>query len=96
MPSLSIKNVPTEVIERLRERAERNHRSLQRELLALVCEATTEPAIAREPTPSRKPPARRGTKSIREIYEEHRASGLGPYPDAPLAVNIIRADRDSR
>jgi hypothetical protein len=37
MPSLSIKNVPEEVIARLRERAERNHRSLQRELLALVC-----------------------------------------------------------
>jgi len=96
MPSLSIKNVPEEVIERLRERAERNHRSLQRELLALVCEAATERGSAQQPTPSPRTPVRTGTKSIREIYEEHRASGLGPYPDAPVAVDIIRADRDSR
>jgi len=34
--SLSIKDVPEEVLERLRARAERNHRSLQGELLAIV------------------------------------------------------------
>jgi plasmid stability protein len=96
MPSLSIKNVPEEVIERLRVRAERNHRSLQRELLALVCDAVTEGSFSGTTVPDRQVPARRGTKSVREIYEEHRASGLGPFPDAPLAVDIIRADRDSR
>ena len=37
--SLSIKNVPRAVVERLRERAARNRRSLQGELLALVEEA---------------------------------------------------------
>ena len=96
MPSLSIKNVPVAVIERLRERAERNHRSLQRELLALVCEAAIESRGAPEPPASRTPPEHRGTKTIREIHEEIRARGHGPYPDAPLAVDIIRADRDSR
>lgn len=34
--SLSIKNVPDELAERLRARAKRNHRSLQGELLALL------------------------------------------------------------
>ncbi|MDO8751825.1 MAG: Arc family DNA-binding protein [Dehalococcoidia bacterium] len=34
--SLSIKNVPDDVAERLRERAKRNHRSLQGELLAML------------------------------------------------------------
>jgi plasmid stability protein len=34
--SLSIKEVPEEILERLRTRAERNHRSLQKELLAIV------------------------------------------------------------
>jgi antitoxin FitA len=34
--SLSIKNVPEEVLERLRARADRNHRSLQQELLVIV------------------------------------------------------------
>jgi len=36
MASLSIKNVPEETLWRLRARAERNHRSLQQELLAIV------------------------------------------------------------
>ncbi|HUZ12673.1 MAG TPA: Arc family DNA-binding protein [Caulobacteraceae bacterium] len=36
MPNLSIKNAPDAVIERLRRRAQRHHRSLQGELLAIV------------------------------------------------------------
>ncbi|MBI4677087.1 MAG: Arc family DNA-binding protein [Elusimicrobia bacterium] len=34
--NVSIKNVPEAVVERLRERARRNHRSLQGELLAIL------------------------------------------------------------
>jgi antitoxin FitA len=34
--NLSIKNVPDDVAERLRERAKRNHRSLQGELLSIL------------------------------------------------------------
>ena len=37
--SLSIKNVPEEIVTRLKERATRHHRSLQGELLALLEEA---------------------------------------------------------
>lgn len=37
--NLSIKNVPDGLAERLRERAERNRRSLQRELLVILEEA---------------------------------------------------------
>jgi len=40
--SLSIKNVPEEVLQRLRARARRNHRSLQNELLAIVEAAALE------------------------------------------------------
>ncbi len=36
MASLSIKNVPNETLRRLHTRAERNHRSLQQELLSIV------------------------------------------------------------
>ena len=39
MPSLSIKNVPEGTMERLRERAKRNHRSLQGEMLAILDDA---------------------------------------------------------
>jgi plasmid stability protein len=37
--SLSIKNAPDEMVKRLRERAERHHRSLQGELMAILEEA---------------------------------------------------------
>jgi plasmid stability protein len=37
--NLSIKNVPDEIAEELRERAARNHRSLQGELMAIIEEA---------------------------------------------------------
>ena len=37
--TLSIKNAPDDVVQRLRERAERHHRSLQGELLAIIEEA---------------------------------------------------------
>ena len=39
MPNLSIKNAPDELVKRLEERAERHHRSLQGELLAILEEA---------------------------------------------------------
>ena len=37
--NLSIKNAPDDVVRRLRERAARNHRSLQGELMAIIEEA---------------------------------------------------------
>jgi plasmid stability protein len=44
--SLSIKDVPEEILERLRARADRNHRSLQKELLAIVEAAALEESEA--------------------------------------------------
>ena len=40
--NLSIKNAPDEVVQRLRERAERHHRSLQGELMSIIEEAARE------------------------------------------------------
>lgn len=37
--TLSVKNVPEKLAERLRQRAASHHRSLQGELLAILCEA---------------------------------------------------------
>ena len=37
--NLSIKNAPDDIVRRLKARAERNHRSLQGELLAILEEA---------------------------------------------------------
>ena len=39
--NVSVKHVPDDVVQRLRERARRNHRSLQGELMAILEEATS-------------------------------------------------------
>ena len=43
--NLSIKNVPIEIVERLRDRAKRNHRSLQGELLAILEDSFRPPRL---------------------------------------------------
>lgn len=58
--TLSIKNAPDDVVVRLRERAARNHRSLQGELLAIV-EAAVQPQTWATPS---------------EILEQARRLGL--------------------
>ncbi len=77
--TLSIKNVPDEIAQRLRERAARNHRSLQGELMAMLEEAAA-------PPPQRK-------KSIQEIYEEVQASGLRSASDSTEIVRAMRDSR---
>lgn len=41
--NLSVKTVPDEMVRRLRQRAERHHRSLQGELMAIIEAAVREP-----------------------------------------------------
>jgi plasmid stability protein len=104
--NLSIKAVPDALAQRLRERAERNHRSLQGELMALIERAASEPGELEAATPAqhRTPRPheyastveRRGTKTIEQIAAEHRALYPKPFTDLPRAVDIIRRDRDSR
>lgn len=40
--NLSIKNAPEKIVRKLKKRAERNHRSLQGELMAIITEAVEE------------------------------------------------------
>jgi len=48
--NLSVKNVPEALAAKLRERAERNHRSLQGELMAILEAATSDPQVGRANT----------------------------------------------
>jgi antitoxin FitA len=95
MPNLSIKNVPESVLEKLRERAQRNHRSIQGELMALVSEAVEPGVEGRKPLGDMNQ-RERGTKSVEEIWAALRAKSPLPVAEAPTAVEIIRADRDGR
>lgn len=98
MPNLSIKNVPNAVVEKLRQRAAANHRSLQEELMALVCRAADEmqgdTAKAQDANLSPHAPET-VTRTIEEIAAEHRSRWAEPS-DGPRGVDIIRADRDAR
>jgi antitoxin FitA len=93
MPNLSIKNVPAELVDKLRTRAERNHRSMQGELMVVLQEGLARPDW---PARSAGPGQRQGKLSIGEIVERNRRRWGEPTGDPPFAVDIIRADRDER
>lgn len=77
MPTnLSIKNAPDEVVQRLRERAARNHRSLQGELMAIIEEAV-------RPRPARY-------LSIQEVLAEARKLGLPRRDEAAAIIRADR------
>ena len=92
MPTLSIKNVPAEVVEGLRRRAERHHRSMQGELMALVCQAVGAEPASEQPLRSRQP----GAIDIEDIAAEHRARWPEPIDRGPRAADLVRGDRDAR
>ena len=72
--NLSIKNAPDEVVQRLRQRAERYHRSLQGELLAIIEEAVR-PDRALSPA---------------ELLAEVRRLGLRTPPDSAAIIRADR------
>lgn len=98
--NLSIKSVPDDWAERLRQRAERNHRSLQGELMALLEQALQEPRPAPQARPdSALPEPRRGTLSLEEISRMVDATYAGLPPrlaGIPNGTEIVREMRDSR
>ena len=111
MPNLSIKDVPEAWAEALRQRAARNHRSLQRELMAIVeqavkqeTEAPTSPADPANPGSPRIvgydkrgwPIVRQGWKTVEQVVAELKAKYPEPIDSGPSSIDIIREDRDSR
>lgn len=68
--ALSIKNAPDDVVERLRARAASNHRSLQRELLAII-----EDAVKPAPAPV----------DARAVWERARAMNL-PQGESSVSI----------
>jgi plasmid stability protein len=75
--NLSIKNAPDHVVQRLRERAERHHRSLQGELMAII------EAAVREDRPA----------SPAEILGEVRRLGVRTPSEAAGIVRAARDAR---
>jgi plasmid stability protein len=102
--TFSIKGVSEDVAERLRVRAQRHHRSLQGELLAII-EAAAVQAPARSGGASPvvididrrgHPIVRKGVRRIEEVAAELLARTPAPRAGLPRAVDIVREGRDSR
>lgn len=96
--NLSIKEVPDDIAERLRQRAARNHRSLQGELMAIIEQAAAEAPCSPAAADAYRTAVfvQRGSKSIEQIAADARRRFPQPIQGGPLAVDIIRADRDAR
>jgi plasmid stability protein len=75
--NLSIKNAPDHIVERLRKRAERHHRSLQGELMAIIEAAATED---RPLTPA-------------EVVAEVRKLGLNAPSESAAMIRADRDSR---
>ena len=82
MPNLSVKDVPESTASALRERAARNHRSLQGELMSIL-EAAVKGEAPRK-------------LSIAEIAALGRARYPNPVATAGRSIDMIREDRDAR
>ena len=94
MSTIVVKNFPEELLERLKDRAERNHRSMTKEVIHLLADG-----IGREdalpPTPRRPlpPPVelRSGRMTTSEEFEEAVAD-RSPWPSpAPDGREALRA-----
>jgi len=82
--SVTIKDIPDELVEKLRSRAVANHHSLQDELIEIIRTATASDATD-SPT--------RSKLTLAEAWEISRKSGASS-PDE--STQVIREMRDSR
>lgn len=102
LATISIKDVPDLWAEALRQRAARNHRSLQGELMAII-----EASLAGVPQATPVGPAigmawqvpagaAREGRSVEQVAREMATKYPQPVANVPPGVDITRSDRDAR
>jgi plasmid stability protein len=94
MTTLSIKSVPEDLAETLRQRAARNHRSLQGELMAIL-----EAAVAESPSPTPRAvvaPATSASRPFGEAAVAFRSRFATPLGGSLESTALIREMRDRR
>ena len=107
--TLTIKQVPERLAEKLRLRAAANHRSLQGELTAILEEAVLQPPTRAQQTEppyvTRTRPAERSTKklpahgkrmTLAELWERSRSLGQSPKKESTAIVRALRDERYGR
>ena len=100
MSNLSIKDVPEPWAQAMRQRAARNHRSLQGKLLSLIEAAVQEPGLPLKGSAQPQPAdgQRMGWKTVAQVVAELDIKHPNPgFNQAlPRGVDIIREERDAR
>src|SRR5690349_8384687 len=103
--TLTIKQVPDDIAQKLRERAAANHRSLQGELMLILHNALAETVVVREPegplyqvkrtskAKTRQVSAHGRRLTLRELWERSRRLG---GKSSSESTRIVRALRDER
>ena len=107
--TLTIKQVPDRVADRLRSRAAASHRSLQGELMAILEEAMLPSASqAREPASpayalkrasksvTKKIPVHGRRLTLGELWERSRRLGPGSKSESTAIVRALRDERYGR
>ena len=103
--NLSIKNVPETLAEKLRQRADANHRSLQGELMVLLESALGPARQSREPVAhyaadAVSRPAAATTEAerptLRAILLQARAAGRDTGPSSVELLREARSERDQQ
>lgn len=92
--NLSIKGVSGTTTAPLRARAERSHRSLQGELMAIIEQAVAAPADTIAAAPDTAMAS--GSLSIERIGAALRARFNEPATASPKSADILRELRDAR
>ena len=112
MANISVKDVPDQWAEALRQRAARNHRSLQGELMAIIEHAVQETSVPLQANTAAASRNRHGTvvgfdrfghaitrqgwKTVAQVVSELKAKYPEPIAGQMSSIDIIRQDRDSR
>jgi hypothetical protein len=104
--TLTIKQVPERIAQKLRARAAASHRSLQGELMLILHEAVAEPPGAAEPgSPSyqvkrlskaKQVPANGRRLTLRELWDRSRQLGAKSRSESTAIVRKLRDERHRR
>ncbi len=101
--TLTVKQVPERLAQKLRTRAAANHRSLQGELMSILNEAVGSAGVSEPPAPAyqAKRSAKKATThgrrlSLAELWERSRRLGGKSQSESTAIVRALRDERHRR
>jgi plasmid stability protein len=101
--TLTIKNVPEQLADKLRARAVASHRSLQGELMAILSNAVAETPAAAAPKAAyrvkgsqKEPPTHGARLTLQQLWERSRQLGNKSPSESAAIIRSLRDERHRR